>query len=84
MIENSSQPWLYENNKAGHIEIIKALEKLKKSNNLSAKKGNVYKATLHKGKNPSEYVYLDWDKPLSEQPEKIQKFFGYDGKPCVN
>jgi hypothetical protein len=44
----------------------------------------IYKATLHKGKNPSEYVYLDWDKPLSEQPEKIQKFFGYDGTPRVN
>jgi hypothetical protein len=26
---------------------------------------NVYKATLHKGKDPSEYVYLDWDKPVS-------------------
>jgi hypothetical protein len=24
----------------------------------------IYKATLHKGKNPSEYVYLDWDKPI--------------------
>jgi hypothetical protein len=45
------------------------------------KRPNVYKATLHKGKNPSEYTYLDWDKPLSQQPEKIQKFFGYDGTP---
>jgi hypothetical protein len=35
---------------------------------------NLYKATLHKGKDPSEYVYLDWDKPLSEQPpETIKK-----------
>jgi hypothetical protein len=24
----------------------------------------IYKATLHKGKDPSEYVYLDWDKPV--------------------
>jgi hypothetical protein len=24
----------------------------------------IYKATLHKGKNPSEYTYLDWDKPI--------------------
>jgi hypothetical protein len=24
----------------------------------------IYKATLHKGKDPSEYVYLDWDKPI--------------------
>jgi hypothetical protein len=27
---------------------------------------SLYKATLHKGKDPSEYVYLDWDKPASE------------------
>jgi hypothetical protein len=80
MIENSSQPWLYEGNKAGHIEIIKALEKLKKSNNLSAKKGNVYKATLHKGKNPSEYVYLDWDKPFTENIlSNIEKISVQDG-----
>jgi hypothetical protein len=26
--------------------------------------GSIYKASLHKGKNPSEYVYLDWDKPV--------------------
>jgi hypothetical protein len=31
---------------------------------------NLYKATLHKGKNPSEYVYLDWDKPI---PESVAK-----------
>jgi hypothetical protein len=83
MIENSLQPWLYENNKAGHIETIKALEKLKKSNNLSAKKGNVYKATLHKGKNPSEYVYLDWDKPLSEQPKKYKSFSDMTARPAL-
>jgi hypothetical protein len=28
------------------------------------KRPNVYKATLHKGKHPSEYTYLDWDKPI--------------------
>lgn len=25
-----------------------------------------YKATLHKGKDPSEYTWLDWDKPVSK------------------
>ena len=32
----------------------------------------VYETTIHKGKKPSEYTYLEWDKPLSgEQIRKI-------------
>jgi hypothetical protein len=30
-------------------------------------KGAVYKVSLHKGKDPSEYNWLEWDKPLSEK-----------------
>jgi hypothetical protein len=44
---------------SGHfrnVDIDKYIKKPTKS---------LYKATLHKGKNPSEYVYLDWDKPVS-------------------
>jgi hypothetical protein len=33
---------------------------------------NLYKATLHKGKNPSEYVYLDWDKPVDTVARKTK------------
>lgn len=29
----------------------------------SGKRGNVYTVTLHKGKNPTEYIWLDWTKP---------------------
>lgn len=32
---------------------------------------NLYKVTLHKGKKPGEYAWLEWDKPLSEQSEKV-------------
>jgi hypothetical protein len=75
----------YAGNSVAKKKIKEAVEFLKSGRvDIGMKGGNVYKATLHKGKNPSEYTYLDWDKPLSEQPEKIQKFFGYDGTPRVN
>ena len=32
-----------------------------------------YKVKLFKGKDPSEYSFLDWDKPLSKQGEKVGK-----------
>lgn len=33
---------------------------------------NLYRVTLHKGKDPSEYTWLEWDKPLTEsQRQKI-------------
>uniref|UniRef100_A0A6M3L1T7 Putative structural protein n=1 Tax=viral metagenome TaxID=1070528 RepID=A0A6M3L1T7_9ZZZZ len=35
-------------------------------------KGNIYEATIHKGKKPGEYEYLRWDEKLSEgQKNKI-------------
>ena len=42
-------------------DIIKSKE-IKKSKNK-----NLYKVSLHKGKSPSEYTWLEWDKPLSEE-----------------
>lgn len=36
-------------------------------------KRHLYRVTLHKGKTPSEYNYLDWHKPISEEQfHKIQ------------
>jgi hypothetical protein len=35
---------------------------------------NVYDVTLHEGKTPDQYTYLEWDKPVSdEQINKIEK-----------
>ena len=35
-------------------------------------KANIYKVSLHKGKKPSEYTWLEWDKPIPESiTEKI-------------
>jgi hypothetical protein len=53
---------------SGHfrnVDIDKYIKKPTKS---------LYKATLHKGKDPSEYVYLDWDKPVGQRrADKIIK-----------
>jgi hypothetical protein len=48
---------------------------------------NIYKATLHKGKDPSEYTWLDWDENVSEEidsaidiqleKEDLNRKFGY-------
>lgn len=38
-------------------------------------KKNLYKVTLHKGKTPSQYTWLEWDKPMSDKAlELFQKF----------
>ena len=34
--------------------------------------GSLYKVQIHKGKDPSEYDYLDWDKPLTRQSESLK------------
>ncbi|MFN9110521.1 MAG: hypothetical protein ACK5XN_10680, partial [Bacteroidota bacterium] len=41
---------------------------------------NLYKVSLHKGKQPSEYTWLEWDKDLSQsQVDKIKKaLFEYE------
>jgi hypothetical protein len=53
------------------------LEYLNKKTNLSK---NLYKVSLHKGKNPSEYTWLEWDKPLSEDNfRKIKAAFKSKG-----
>jgi len=56
---------LLDNNKA--LEIVKEITD---SEFNTAKNGkgskNLYKVTLHKGKTPSEYTWLEWDKSLSK------------------
>ena len=51
-------------------EELKVLNKLKsKGYNFDSlnKSKNLYKVSLHKGKEPSQYSWLEWDKPLSDK-----------------
>ncbi|NBW12786.1 MAG: hypothetical protein EBR82_32660, partial [Caulobacteraceae bacterium] len=41
----------------------------------------LYKVSLHKGKTPDQYTWLEWDKPISpEVKEKILDFIEKDKK----
>jgi hypothetical protein len=62
--------------KFNSIEGEKAAEEydylLNNRTKLLQSEGNIYEATLHKGKKPGEYEYLRWDEPLPDkQKEKI-------------
>ena len=72
----------YYTNQMGHdIDVLRELNreanKGEKSfyDNVSFKKlsRNLYKVTLHKGKQPGDYTWLDWDKPLSQQRQATKK-----------
>jgi len=63
------KPWEAEN-----IDI--ALGNVKTPGASISESGQLYKVTLHKGKKPSEYDYLKWDKNYTpEQGRKIAKQF---------
>lgn len=49
----------------------KILEKIKLGEK-PTEGGNLYEATIHKGKQPSEYTFLEWDKPLKDQPQNVK------------
>ena len=60
------------------LEPIQALENYKniKQQMLEGKlevPSNIYETTIHKGKQPSEYTYLEWDKPIKPSDEIYNK-----------
>ncbi len=68
MAKTSTQPWLYETRIESHKETLSALEKLIKDKNFDlAKKGHLYEVDI-----PADEDLLDWDRPLSEQSEKVE------------
>lgn len=56
---------------AGAVEDINFLspivDRLRKGEKIVQGEGPLYEATLHKGKKPGEYMYLDWDKRVSDE-----------------
>lgn len=63
------QPWVVEDRIRGAKEIIEILEKLQRLGTESRPAGKLYTVELA----PQEDEYLLWDRPLSEQSEKVQK-----------
>jgi hypothetical protein len=80
-LKTSIQPWIEEAN------IVNAKKSLKPMDDLisdldkglvekavETKAAGIYKVKLFKGKDPSEYNFMDWDKPVSKSnAEKISK-----------
>lgn len=62
--------WL-KNNAWAESKIKAALEYIK-DKNIEEIKGNkkLYQVTLHKGKTPDQYDYLEWEKPLTDEQKK--------------
>ena len=61
-------------------DYLQLLRKIPQPNEFVNKKGYVYKATLHEGKSPSEYTWLDWDKRVNDNDiNKIRRAIG-DGR----
>ena len=51
-----------EKEKRRAIEVLSGIDSFKSEKN----NRNLYKVSLHKGKTPEQYTWLEWDKPLSE------------------
>lgn len=53
--------------------VLKYVSDIKKNiDDLSMLRGrNLYKTTLYKGKQPSEYTWLEWDKPLTNEQKEL-------------
>lgn len=59
-------------------------DKLKKEGRISKDTGNLYKVQIHKGKDPSEYDYLDWDKGIPDkQANRIRENFIKELRPQI-
>jgi hypothetical protein len=52
-------------------EALSVLDKMVEQRRV-ANSGNLYRAQLFPGKDPSEYTFLDWHEPLSKQPKAVE------------
>ncbi|RPJ12088.1 MAG: PLxRFG domain-containing protein, partial [Deltaproteobacteria bacterium] len=69
ILNESPQPWVVEQAISHLTETIDILHRLDLET-LKKQPRNLYKVTLHKGKKPGEYTWLDWD---GRVPDNIRK-----------
>lgn len=66
-------------------EIIDNIVSLRNQKVEFIKDKSIYKVSIHKGKSPDQYTWLEWDKPLSEkQIDKIKKQAEIEGVDISN
>jgi hypothetical protein len=76
-LKTSTQPWIIEGNISRMQEQLGALKQIKAAGNVSVEKpGAFYHVDI-----PDEAIgrMLDWDKPLSQQPENVRRALGSMG-----
>jgi hypothetical protein len=52
-------------------EYLGSLNKIKSLSDALDKNKYFYKVTIHKGKTPEQYTWLEWDKPLTDNQKKL-------------
>ena len=73
-VENNKYDLKYSYNKEEIEQINKYTEELKNKKVEYKKQGLLYNVTVHQGKTPEQYNWLEWDKPLTnDQRNKIIK-----------
>jgi hypothetical protein len=72
----SLQPWILEEQLRNVNDVVDTLQKTRETIQKGAKPdfklGGLYETTIHKGKQPSEYTYLEWDKPIGKKAESVK------------
>jgi len=69
-VKNISNPAMYDIDH--YHKVKKVLDELKsKSEVKTSMEGNIYETSIHEGKQPGEYNYLEWDKPTSNKVDQI-------------
>jgi hypothetical protein len=64
--------WVENNSKGKSEKVISELMAFAKILNVdNSVTRNVYKVSLHKGKTPNQYTWLEWDKPVSSKISKL-------------
>jgi hypothetical protein len=59
------------NTKLRNISDERMAELFNKALNLETQKKYIYKVTLHKGKTPEQYTWLEWNKPLIQRQKDL-------------
>jgi hypothetical protein len=74
-LKTSQQPWLVEERVRNLSAQLDSMKKMKAARDVNVSMpGAMYKVDIDDARAPKD-AFLDWDKPLSQQPAKVRKFF---------
>jgi hypothetical protein len=71
--EGSVQPWLAAGRISSAKDVLAGLDALERGASMPHTAGRMYEVNINADPN----AFLDWDKPLSEQPEAVRRLAGW-------